>query len=477
MAATEPLLLVLDQGGHASRALVFDRRGRCLASSHHAIHTHAVGEDRVEHDAAELVASFRAVLRDIEGALGSDGGRISAGALATQRSSIVCWDRRDGVPLSPVLSWQDRRAAAWLAQLDDHADWVHKTTGLVLSPHYGASKLRWCLEHLPEVAEAHNAGHLAAGPLASFLVHRLTRERRSIIDPANAARTLLWSFRTLDWEPDLLQLFNIPRRILPDCRFTRHDYGTLDLGAHAVPLGLVTGDQSAALYAQGEPDADSAYLNLGTGAFIQRIARDYPRYQDDLLTGVVYADAATTAYALEGTVNGAGRALDWFAQESGAGAAVSARLGDWLTQDLQPPLFLNGVAGLAAPFWIADFASAFVGDGGVAERAVAVAESIIFLLQINLDEMAGSFPPPRRLVVTGGLASLDGLCQRLADLSGVAVFRPAEREATARGAAYLLAGRPSDWDTGGGSLFQPHPATALRQRFHRWCAAMSEALR
>ena len=210
-----PLYLALDQGGHASRALVFDAQGRPLARSLRTVGVFHPQPDWVEQDPEELVRSLQDAMREVCVELGAAAADIAAAGLATQRSSIVCWDPVSGAALSPVLSWQDRRASEWLTRFTPHAEAIHRTTGLMLSAHYGASKLRWCLDHLPAVAQAAADGRLACGPLASFLVFRLTTERTFAADPANAARTLLYSLRTRDWDDGLLHLFDIPRAVLP----------------------------------------------------------------------------------------------------------------------------------------------------------------------------------------------------------------------------------------------------------------------
>jgi glycerol kinase len=472
----QPLYLALDQGGHASRALVFDRRGRPLARSLRAVGVFRPQPDWVEQDPEELVRSLQDAMREVCVELGAAAGDITAAGLATQRSSIVCWDRESGAALSPVLSWQDRRAHDWLMRFAPHAEAIHRTTGLMLSAHYGASKLRWCLDHLPAVAQAAAAGRLACGPLASFLVFRLTAERTVAADPANAARTLLYSLRALDWDDGLLHLFGIPRAALPSCVPTRHAFGHLQPDSHAVPLGIVTGDQSAALFAYGEPHPGSVYLNMGTGAFVQRISGHYPGYQPHLLTGIVLGDAGESTYVLEGTVNGAGAALEWVAEEYRL-EHLEQRLPAWLATDTGPPLFLNGISGLGAPYWIAEFESRFVGQAPPEQLAVAVVESIVFLLQANLDQFQKLAPPLERIVASGGLTEYDGLCQRLSDLSGLPLHRPVEHEATARGTAWLLAGKPRDWpETDSGVWFKPRINPPLRSRYQRWLTEMDAAL-
>ena len=222
-AASDPLYLCLDQGGHASRALVFDRRGALQVSALREVEVREPRPGWVEQDPEELVASLPAVIANVIASLGARAGQIVNAGIATQRASLVCWDRHTGEALAPVISWQDWRASAWLDPFSAHASEVHQRTGLRLSPHYGASKMRWCLDHLPAVAAARREGRLAMGPLASFLLFRLLEEKPFLADPANAARTLLWNLRALDWDPWLLELFGIPSETLPRCVPTRQD--------------------------------------------------------------------------------------------------------------------------------------------------------------------------------------------------------------------------------------------------------------
>lgn len=473
--ARRGLYLAIDQGGHASRALVFDAGGALAAKGLTDVHVSQPHADWVEQDPEELVASVHTAIGEALAALGTRAGELAAAGLATQRSSIVCWDRQTGAALSPVISWQDRRAHAWLTQFSARAEEIHRLTGLMLSAHYGASKLRWCLDHLPAVSSAQAQGRLAMGPLASFLLFRLLRERPLCADPANAGRTLLWNLAARNWDPTLLTLFGIPEATLPRCVPTRHAFGTLALDGRAIPLTIVTGDQSAALFAYGEPRPGSAYINLGTGAFVQRTLGHHPGHHPRLLTGVVREDGAELTYVLEGTVNGANAALAWIGEQLGI-ADIETQLPTWLAREPEAPLFLNGISGLGAPFWVADFTSRFVGAGEDWQKVVAVAESIVFLLQANLDEMRTLTPPTAQLIVTGGLSWYDGLCQRLADLSGLPAYRPGEYEATARGTAYLLAGCPNDWpEPAPGLWFMPNPNAALVVRYRKWRSLMEDA--
>jgi glycerol kinase len=464
-------VLALDQGGGSSRAIAFDRGGEIVSTASRRVSESRIGADRVEQDPEELVRSIQDVIAECTKTLGERAHELVTAGLATQRSSLVCWDRTSGAPLSPVISWQDRRAAAWLdAFALDRAD-IRARTGLLASPHYGASKMRWCLDHLPAVREAHAGGTLAIGPLASFLVFRLAGEHPFVADPANASRTLLWNIHTSDWDPVLCARFGVPIDVLPRCVPTRHAFGSID----GVPLEVVNGDQSAAAFADGEPRADTVYVNIGTGAFVQRpIGAKTPKLPR-LLHSVILRDASRTLSVIEGTINGAGSAIDRIGGELGF-AEVSQELDFSLGSSIEPPLYLNGVSGLAAPFWSPSFRSRFIGDGPPHARLAAVGESIVFLIRAILDEMATELAPPARLCISGGLALVDGLCQRIADLSGLPVERSPVHEATARGLARLLAHGFEEERASSAGTFTPRASAALSERFERWTVELRSAL-
>ena len=472
---SDPLYLAIDQGTHASRAVVLDRRGTVLACAAQDIGLVRPQPDCAEQDGEEMVASIFTAATAALASIGARRRDLVGAGLASQRASCVCWDRQSGRPLSPVFSWQDRRAHRWLQQFEPHGEAVHRKTGLFLSPHYGASKLRWALDHLPAVGAARDAGTLCWGPQASFLAFRLLEERPCVADPQCAARTQLWNLATRDWDPQLLALFGLPRGFLPKSVPTCHAFGTLRVGDAAIPLTALNGDQSAAVFAFGWPDEDSAYVNIGTSAFVQRALAHDPGYVPRQLTGIILEDGETTVYTVEGNVNGAGTALDWLRRDLGI-TELDALLPQWLATRCEPPLFLNGIAGLGGPFWKPDFVSRFVGDGEPWQKAVAVIESIVFLLQANLDEMAKHVPPAARIRVSGGVSQIDGLCRRLAALSGLSLHRRDDAEATARGIGYLAAGRPASWTQGAdGQAFAPCEDAALSERYRRWRALMAGA--
>lgn len=469
--------LALDQGGHASRALLFSAEGEVAAQSSVPVRTLRGAEGHIEHDPDELVTSLR---RAIDGACAGlpAGSRILAAGLATQRSSMACWHRRTGAALSPVISWQDRRNAAWLERLAPRAGRIRELTGLVLTPHYGASKMRWCLDNLPAVTAAQAEGNLVMGPLASFLVCRLLAGGPLFADPANASRTQLWALATRNWSPELLGLFGVDPAVLPRAVPSRHDYGLLATPAGHVPLTVVTGDQSAVPFAFGRLDPATAYVNLGTGAFAQRAVPGHVPVAPRLLASVVWSTERHVDYLLEGTVNGAASALDWLAEKEQTPLPVLlAESRAALAAGETPPVFLNGVSGLGAPFWVSQLESRFIGTGSRGARVLAVLESIAFLLQANLDELGPHGGPLERLLVTGGLAANDYLCSCLANLAGLPLLRTDDPEATARGLARLVAGDgAAGWPVPPGARQGPTEIPGLSARHAHWRTALEAAI-
>ncbi|MBI3563342.1 MAG: hypothetical protein HY080_16685 [Gammaproteobacteria bacterium] len=474
---SKSLFLAIDQGGHASRVLVFDMEGELQASAQRAIQTNHPAIHHIEHNAADVLTSIRDCLDEVMEQLGGRSKHLDAAGLATQRSNIVCWDKTSYQPLSPIFSWQDTRAYRWLDEQRLDREDIHKTTGLFPSPHYGASKIRWCLDNIDAVKQALIDKRLYAGPMSSFLAAQLTDEKHFLADPVSASRTLLWHIHRQDWDEYLLRCFGIPREILPNCVPTEHLYGYITLKNLRIPLKIVTGDQSAALFAYGQLQPETVYINIGTGAFVSRPSGYALLYARRLLTSVIYSDAQDSHYVLEGTVNGAGSALEWLANQEPI-TQPWEQIPVWLTDITKVPLFLNGISGLAAPYWVADFESEFLDAHDTASKYVALIESIAFLITANVQEMMKFASPPDQLQVSGGMAKLDGLLQRIADLTRLPIYRPNDCEATARGTAYLVAGMPSHWPENKlGDWIEPNSQPVLDQRYLLWENAMVDRMR
>jgi glycerol kinase len=463
-----PFILALDQGGHAGRAIAFDTSGNKLAQFTIDVPTQRPAADRYEQDPDAVVHSILESARAVCGQL-DDRECIGAG-LATQRSSIVCWNRHTGKTLTPVISWRDTRHARWLESLAIDERWLHDLTGLRVSAHYGASKLRWCYDNVAAVGAACRSGDLAWGPLASFLLFRLTREQTLAADPVNASRTLLWDPACAAWSDVLAERFGIPVAPLPPCVAEDDGFGHLDL-ERDIKLLRCTGDQAAALYPRGTPAAGDVIVNAGTGAFILQSA-SWPNDAPGVLTSVVGGDSGGLRYALEGTVNGAGGAL--------VAEASRLAIGDWQSVLETPdeafrsiPAFINGHSGVGSPWWQTDLASQHIGDATAQEQLIAVLESIVFMLGTNLAAFTGCTKEPTRILVSGGVSRCNNFCRKLANLTGLPVIRYAESEATARGLAWRVANSGSAWAaTAAADSFEPVADCALRERYEAWYQLM-----
>lgn len=461
-----PTFLVLDQGGQSSRALLYDAHGTLIRESARAVATARPGPGRVEQDPEELVHTLRGCAAEVL----ADGPRPTAVGLAVQRSSVLCWNRRTGAALTPVLSWQDTRAHALFdaAALDAVA--LRRVTGLPASPHYGATKIAWCLREVPAVRAAHAADELCAGPLASFLLFRLLDHRPFRSTRTLAQRTLLYDIGADAWSGPLLEAFGLSSELLPavvpDCGL----HGMLS--DHGVPVMVCVGDQNAVPYAVGHPDPGTLYLNAGTGAFLLRPLPAGAGAPDGLLDTLL----PRGGIAAEGTVNGAGSAVAWFEAQSGGTFPWEALD----TLDAVPrdaPLFVNSVGDLGSPFWRTGLRARLEPDrGSRIERAYAVAESIAFLVRANVARLRGNGLGVDRVRASGGLAASRFTCSLVAAALDTAVGRSRDLEATARGVLTLLGGAPDHAEP---VVHRPEPAwvAALDERYHRWSSLIDDGVR
>ncbi len=458
-------LLAVDQGTFSTRAVIFSATGKQIALSRVNVRLNVISRAEIEQSPDEILDSVYTVIDGVLQASGIQINDIQCMGLATQRSSVVAWDRDSGQALCPVLSWQDLRSEAQLAHLKNRSDDIHRRTGLRLSAHYGAGKIQWLLAHNENVRACLNDSRLVIGPLAGYLLRNVLDSDKDLVDEANASRTLLWNIDTGDWDPVLLDLFGVEPSILPACKPIQTEYGVTHQGRF--PVTAVSGDQTAALYAYGMPPQDTLIVNIGTGAFVLLPTGNSKVLHEKLLTGIsMSSQSDKKQYYIEGTVNGAAAALAW-AEQRYDFDNLEAALPGWLDEITHPPIFINTVGGLGAPWWKSGPAPAFPGTTpNGPQAAVAVVESIVFLIQAIIVRMQQINPAIKAIRISGGLVNLDGLCQRLANLSGLEITRPDAIEASSRGIAWLAAGQPVRWDVlGDADIFVPASDTALQQRY------------
>lgn len=479
------LHLAIDQGGQSTRVALYTREGRklCLYSAPCATQHYPPEADtpyvRIEQDPQAILDGLRECLARIQAEWNQAIPHIQTAGFAGQGSSLLCWNRETGEALTPVLSWQDIRGETYLRDFPLSHDEVQALTGLRVSPHYGASKMRWCLDQIPAVKAAQQKGVLSVGPIVSYLLWHLLEERPakqgdSFVDPGHAQRTLLWNLHECDWDPKLLGLFGITRDLLPQCKAHYDHFGHLRLGEQRIPLVACARDQGASLFARGLPAPERVYINIGTGAFIQRVS-DRLQAPEGLLVSPLWVPAGSHAqryYAWEATVNGAAAAIP-FVQAHTQLAVTPQEMDQALS--LNPPhpcYFLNAVGGLSAPYWRTDVQSHFSEGLSAHEKILAWIESVIFQIIVNVQRM-GVLGAVSDIIISGGLSRAEAVCQKVADLTQARVYRSDDADATVQGVACMAAGLPATWHPLiQDDIFLPQSNPELQRRFLSWQTAM-----
>ena len=439
-----PLLLAIDQGTTSSRAIVFDSHGAVRTVAQREFRQHYPAGGWVEHDPEEIWSSTVAVTRE---ALAAAGGAVAAIGITNQRETTVVWDRATGAPIHRAIVWQDRRTAAHCRTLRDagHEPAVSAKTGLLLDPYFSATKLAWILDHVDGARERAAAGDLAFGTIDTFLIWRLTGGAVHATDATNASRTLLFDIHAQAWDDALLQLFDVPRSVLPEVRDSADDFGTTtaDVLGHAVPIGGVAGDQHAATVGQACFAPGMVKSTYGTGCFaVMNTGSEAIRSRHRLLTTVAWRIEGRPTYALEGSIFVAGAAVQWLRDGLGLiGTAPETEALAAALPDSGGVYLVPAFTGLGAPHWDPDARGAIFGltrDSGPAHLARAALESVCLQTRDLMAAMAADRGAEiERLRVDGGMVENAWLLQALADIVDVTVERPRVVETTALGAAYL----------------------------------------
>ena len=439
--------LALDQGTSSSRALVFDESGAVRAGGRRELAVRYPRPGWVEQDALEIWASQRKAAEAALAEAGIGARDVVAVGLANQRETTVVWERAGGRPIAPAIVWQDRRTASHCRALAarDLTERVRTKTGLRLDPYFSATKIGWILDHVDGARRRAAHGELAFGTVDSWLVWNLTEGRVHATDVTNAARTLLFNIDTLDWDDELLELFDIPRALLPEVRPSAGRFGTATLAGGEVDLIGVAGDQPAALLGQQCRRPGEVKNTYGTGAFVVMHTGAGRRDAQGLIAGPVCSlPGEPPAYGLEGSIFVAGALVQWLRDglrliEHSEDVEALARS----VPDAGGVMIVPALAGLGAPFWDPDARGAMFGltrGTSAAHLARASLEAMAFRTRDVVEAMRAAIDAPvTALRVDGGAAANDLLLQIQADLLGVSIARSRSTETTAVGAAMLAA--------------------------------------
>ncbi len=440
-------ILAFDQGTTSSRALLFDGDGRVVSTAQKEFHQIYPHPGWVEHDPLEIWATQAGVAAEALTHAGVGGVDIAAIGITNQRETTIVWDRRTGEPVYNAIVWQDRRTADFCDRLraDGHEGLIASHTGLRIDAYFSGSKVRWILDNVEGARAAADAGHLAFGTVDSWLVWHLTGGKLHVTDVSNASRTLLFNLHTLDWDDELLALFDVPRSMLPEVRSSSEIYGhtATPLFSAAVPIAGIAGDQQAALFGQMCLSPGMVKNTYGTGCFMVMNTGDKPQVSShNLLTTVAWKIGNRVDYALEGSIFIGGAVVQWL--RDGLGIIRHSRDVEALATsvpDADGVVLVPAFAGLGAPHWQPHARGTLFGatrGTTAAHIARAALDSIAFQTLDVLRAMeADAGMHVSELRVDGGAAANDLLMQWQADLLGADVVRPEVIETTAAGAAYL----------------------------------------
>ena len=453
----------VDQGTTSTRFMVFSHSGTVVAS-HQLEHTQVLPRPGwVEHNPVEIWERTGAVIQTALNQAGLRASDLVALGITNQRETAVVWDRRTGRPYGNAIVWQDTRTDTIAAALerDGHGEPIRAKTGLPPATYFSGGKLRWLLDNVPGLRADAERGHALFGTIDTWLLWNLTRGESHVTDVTNASRTQLMNLETLDWDISLLELFGVPREMLPRIvpSSSADAYGVTSalgpLGGEVV-IGGVLGDQQAATVGQVCFEPGEAKNTYGTGNFLLlNTGTSIVRSTAGLLTTVCYKFGdAPAVYALEGSIAVTGAAVQWLRDQLGiiSGAAEIEMLASAVT-GTEGVYFVPAFSGLFAPYWRADARGAIVGLSRYhtsAHLARATLEAICYQTRDVVDAMAEDSGLALDVLRVDGGITANELCMQLqADICGVPVVRPVVAETTALGAAYAAGLATGFWrDTG-----------------------------
>lgn len=440
-------IVALDQGTTSSRTIVFDHDGNIASVAQKEFTQIFPQPGWVEHCPREIWSSQASTIIEalVKGNISTED--IAAVGITNQRETTIVWDAETGEPVYNAIVWQDGRTAAFCSEsgLVQQEQKIREKTGLILNPYFSASKIRWILDHVDGAREKAEAGKLRFGTVDTWLIWNLTKGRKHVTDVSNASRTLLYNIHTLDWDDELLALFDIPRSMMPEVHASSEVYGHTDTSIvrQQIPIAGIAGDQQAALFGQMCTEAGSVKNTYGTGCFLLMNTGDKAIYsQNRLLTTIAWKIGDKVTYALEGSIFVGGSVVQWL--RDGLGIIKKSRDIEALAlsvEDNGGVYFVPALTGLGAPYWDPNAKGTITGltrgttlghiaratDEGIAFQTMDIVNAMRKDAGIDLGD----------LKVDGGASRDNYLLQVQADVLGTKVVRPTIVETTAKGAAYL----------------------------------------
>ncbi|HBO14723.1 MAG TPA: glycerol kinase [Porticoccaceae bacterium] len=449
-------VIALDQGTTSSRSLLFDTAFCIRGQSQIEINRFVPQAGWVEHDPEEI---WQTTLKTARIAIQNGcvkSSQIAALGISNQRETTVIWHRQSGQVLYNAIGWQDRRTAPHCANLKRQGlePTLTKKTGLLLDPYFSATKVSWILDSVEGARSAAEHGELAFGTIDSWLIWNLTGGMVHATDATNASRTMLYNIHEQQWDDDLLDIFNVPRALLPEVRDCNADFGhtTKDLFDGKIRLCGVAGDQQAAALGQACFSPGMLKSTYGTGCFaLLNTGSKAVQSEHALITTIASCLDGEIHYALEGSIFTAGAAVNWL--RDNLGIIASAKQSDDFARDADPlddVYMVPAFTGLGAPWWDPQARGALVGLSLATthkEITRAALESVCYQTLDLIRAMSSDWDSknPDVMRVDGGMAASDWTLQFLADILQLRVDRPTITETSALGAAWLAASRAGIW--------------------------------
>jgi len=454
---SEKFILALDQGTTSSRAILFDHSGKISTQAQKEFRQFFPKPGWVEHDAEEIWSSQFSVMAEVIAKKNIHTEDVAAIGITNQRETTIVWDRRTGVPVYHAIVWQDRRTAGYCDALKaaGHANMIRTKTGLIIDAYFSATKLKWILDEVKGMRERAKKGELAFGTVDSWLVWKLSGGKLHITDVSNASRTLLFNIHSCEWDEELLQLFDIPKQVLPEVMPSSKVYGITEaVVRHAnIPIAGIAGDQQAALFGQLCTQPGMVKNTYGTGCFmLMNTGTKAVMSHNNLITTIAWKIDGKVEYALEGSIFIAGAVVQWLRdglqiiRNSGEVETLTSKV-----TDNDGVYFVPAFAGLGAPHWKQHARGAIFGlTRGTNQSHIARAalESIAYQTTDVLKAMESDAGIAiRELRVDGGATVNNALMQFQCDILQTPVVRPTIYETTALGAAYLAGLAVGYWES------------------------------
>ncbi|HQX72317.1 MAG TPA: glycerol kinase GlpK, partial [Chitinophagaceae bacterium] len=440
-------ILALDQGTTSSRSLVFDEQGNIISQAQKEFRQLFPQPGWVEHDAEEIWSTQYGTMAEAVAKANINMKQIAGIGITNQRETTVVWDKSSGQPIYNAIVWQDRRTASDCDKLKSAgwAETIQQKTGLIIDAYFSATKLKWILDNVTGARQKAINGELAFGTIDSWLTWKLTNGEVHVTDVSNASRTMLYNIHSLQWDEELLKIFDIPASVLPEVKPSSKIYGVTGsiIPDSRIPIAGIAGDQQAALFGQLCTQPGMVKNTYGTGCFmLMNTGEKAIASKNNLLTTIAWQIDNKTVYALEGSVFIAGAVVQWLRDELKI-IRTSAEIEKLAAQvkDTEGVYIVPAFAGLGAPHWNQYARGSIFGltrGSSNAHIARAALDSIAYQTFDVLKAMeADAAIHIKELRVDGGATVNNQLMQFQSDILNTKVVRPKITETTALGAAYL----------------------------------------